>query len=202
MKLRHLIVKPDLPDELQVLRTIGMNLWYTWNPDVHRLFQSLDPELWEEYDHNPIMLLGNLSPERTQEILEDSSFMDRIQEAESAFEDYISNPGIYSFNLERPIDYRIAYFSMEFGLCESLPIYSGGLGVLSGDHLKSASNLCFPLIGMGLLYQKGYFKQYLNVEAGNRNLIRTTISTIYSFRTSLTAPAIKRHSILTWAVRK
>ncbi|MGO9572540.1 MAG: alpha-glucan family phosphorylase [Desulfomonilaceae bacterium] len=164
MKLRHLIVKPDLPDELQVLRTIGMNLWYTWNPDVHRLFQSLDPELWEECDHNPIMLLGNLSSERTKEILEDASLMDRIQEAERAFEDYISNPGIYSFNLERPIDYRIAYFSMEFGLSESLPIYSGGLGVLSGDHLKSASNLCFPLIGMGLLYQKGYFKQYLNVD--------------------------------------
>ena len=94
----------------------------------------------------------------------DTSFMDRIQEAESAFEDYINNAGTYSFNLERPIDYRIAYFSMEFGLCESLPIYSGGLGVLSGDHLKSASNLCFPLIGMGLLYQKGYFKQYLNVD--------------------------------------
>ncbi len=164
MKLRHLIVKPDLPNELQILQTIGMNLWFTWNPDVQRLFQALDPELWAECDHNPIMLLASLSPERTEEILQDGPLVDAIREAGKDFEDYMSNPGVYSFNLEKPIDYRIAYFSMEFGLGECLPIYSGGLGILSGDHLKSASNLCFPLIGMGLLYQKGYFKQYLNVD--------------------------------------
>lgn len=164
MRLRHLIVKPDLPDELQALRNIGNNLWFTWNPLVNRLFQALDPDLWEQCHHNPVLLLGSLSPERKLEILEDASLMDRVREAERAFEDYISNVGIYSFNLEKPIDYRIAYFSMEYGLSECLPIYSGGLGVLSGDHLKSASNLCFPLMGMGLLYQKGYFKQYLNID--------------------------------------
>jgi starch phosphorylase len=164
MRLRHLIVNPDLPDEIQILMTIGMNLWFTWNPEVNRLFQALDPDVWEECGHNPILLLANLTDERKREILEDVALMDRIKEAEAAFEDYISNTGIYSFNLERPIDYRIAYFSMEYGLAECLPIYSGGLGVLSGDHLKSASNLCFPLVGMGLLYQKGYFKQYLNVD--------------------------------------
>lgn len=164
MRLRHLIVKPDLPDELQALRNIGNNLWFTWNPLVNRLFQALDPDLWEKCHHNPILLLGSLSQERKLEILEDASLMDRVREAERAFEDYISNVGIYSFNLEKPIDYRIAYFSMEYGLSECLPIYSGGLGVLSGDHLKSASNLCFPLMGMGLLYQKGYFKQYLNID--------------------------------------
>ncbi len=131
---------------------------------MNRLFQALDPDLWEKCHHNPILLLGSLSPERKLEILEDASLMDRVREAERAFEDYISNVGIYSFNLEKPIDYRIAYFSMEYGLSECLPIYSGGLGVLSGDHLKSASNLCFPLMGMGLLYQKGYFKQYLNID--------------------------------------
>jgi len=141
-----------------------MNLWFSWNPDVTRLFQALDPDLWEQSGHNPILLLANLATERKQEILADVSFMERIREAETAFDDYVSNTGNYSFNLERPIDYRIAYFSMEYGLAESLPIYSGGLGVLSGDHLKSASNLCFPLIGMGLLYQKGYFKQYLNID--------------------------------------
>ena len=164
MSLRHLLVKPDLPDPLQVLRNIGMNIWFTWNPDVSRLFQALDPDLWEDSGHNPILLLANLSAERKQEILEDVSLMERIGEAEEAFDDYVSNTMNYSFNLERPIDYRIAYFSMEYGLAECLPIYSGGLGVLSGDHLKSASNLCFPLIGMGLLYQKGYFKQYLNID--------------------------------------
>jgi len=164
MALRHLIVKPDLPEDLQILRTIGSNLWYTWNPEANRLFQAIDPDLWEATNHNPIQLLASLSPQRIQEVLEDVALMGQIRETERAFEDYVSNPGNYSFNLERPIDYRIAYFCMEFGLCEGLPIYSGGLGILSGDHLKSASNLCFPLIGMGLLYQKGYFKQYLNID--------------------------------------
>ncbi|HMK36371.1 MAG TPA: alpha-glucan family phosphorylase, partial [Desulfomonilaceae bacterium] len=170
MRLRHLIVKPDLPDELQALRTIGMNLWFTWNPEVSRLFQDLDPDLWEACEHNPLVLLANLTRERKDEILDDIALMDRIREIEGAFEDYISNTGIYSFNLERPIDYRVAYFSMEYGLAECLPIYSGGLGILSGDHLKSASNLRFPLVGMGLLYQKGYFRQYLNIDGWQQEL--------------------------------
>lgn len=164
MRLRRLIVKPDLPDELQPLRAIAMNLWHTWNPDVSRLFQALDPDLWEDCGHNPVLVLANLSEERKQEIVEDVALMDRVNQAEEDFDDYVGNFGAYSFNLERPIDYRIAYFSMEYGLSESVPIYSGGLGILSGDHLKSASNLSFPLIGMGLLYQKGYFKQYLNID--------------------------------------
>lgn len=164
MRLRRLLVKPDLPDELLPLQAIAMNLWHTWNPDVSRLFQALDPDLWEDCGHNPVLLLANLSDERKAEIIEDVALMDRVSQAEEDFEDYVGTFGAYSFNLERPIDYRIAYFSMEYGLSECLPIYSGGLGILSGDHLKSASNLSFPLIGMGLLYQKGYFKQYLNID--------------------------------------
>ena len=164
MKLRHLIVKPDLPDELQPLRIIAMNMWFTWNPEASRLFQALDPELWETCGHNPIMLLSILKSSRIQEILEDNLLVDRIREVERLFDNYVSNIENYSFNLERPIDYQIAYFSMEYGIAECLPIYSGGLGILAGDHLKSASNLCFPLIGLGLLYQKGYFRQYLNID--------------------------------------
>lgn len=164
MALRHLVVKPDLPEELQILETIGSNLWFTWNPEVSRLFQAIDADLWEQTNHNPIRVLAELSEARKLELVEDVALMNRVRELEGVFEEYISNPRNYSFNLERPIDYRIAYFSMEYGLCECLPIYSGGLGVLSADHLKSASDLCFPLIGMGLLYQKGYFKQYLNID--------------------------------------
>ncbi len=164
MTMRRLIVKPDLPEELEPLRRIGMNLWFSWNPDTSRVFQALDPDLWEEFAHNPIRLTSNLSRARKQEILGDPALMDRIREAEQAFDQYIGDPGVYSFNLERPIDYRIAYFSMEYGLSECLPIYSGGLGLLAGDHLKSASNLGLPLIAVGLLYQKGYFKQYLNID--------------------------------------
>ncbi len=164
MDLRHLIVKPNLPPELAILDNIGHNLWYTWNPELRRLFQTLDPDLWELIGHNPVSLLAGLTAERKAEILEDQSLLDRIADVERSFENYINSTGIYSFNLERPIDHRIAYFSMEYGLAEALPIYSGGLGILSGDHMKSASNLCFPLIGVGLLYQKGYFKQYLNID--------------------------------------
>ncbi len=164
MAVRRFVVKPDLRDALESLRNMGMNLWYSWNPDMYRLYQELDPDLWEECGHNPILLLARLSPERKREILSDVSLVQRIRDAERAFEDYIDNTGVYSYNLDRPIDYRIAYFSMEYGLNECLPIYSGGLGVLAGDHLKSASNLCFPLVGVGLLYQKGYFEQYLNIE--------------------------------------
>lgn len=164
MRMRHLVVQPDLREELQALRRLGMNLWFSWNPDVSRLFQSLDPDLWELCGHNPILLLAHMSPERQAELVKDLAFLNRIREQERAFDDYISKTGVYTFNLPRPIDYRVAYFSMEYGLSESLPVYSGGLGVLAGDHLKSASNLSLPLIGMGLLYQKGYFKQYLNVD--------------------------------------
>ncbi len=164
MQMRHLVVKPDLPEELQGLRNIAMNLWFSWKPEITRLFQALDPDQWEECGHNPVLLLANLSETRKADITQDYSLRERILEAEKAFEDYVGSSGAYSFNLDRPIDYRIAYFSMEFGLNECLPVYSGGLGLLAGDHLKSASNLFFPLIGMGLLYQKGYFKQYLNVD--------------------------------------
>ncbi len=164
MGLRRLIVKPDLPEELAGLHKVAMNMWFTWNPDAGRLFQALDPEIWEETGRNPVLLLAKLSPQRTAEIVADPVMMQRVREIERDFESYVSKREVYSFGLERPIDYRIAYFSMEFGLAECLPIYSGGLGVLAGDHLKSASNLCFPLTGIGLLYQKGYFSQYLNID--------------------------------------
>ncbi len=162
--MRRLLVRADLPDELLPLKRVAMNLWHSWNPDVARLFQSLDPELWEECQHNPALVLSRLSKERTREIVNDQSYIERIMEIESRFEDYVGQTRHYSFNLERPIDYSIAYFSMEFGLNESVPIYSGGLGILAGDHLKSSSNLNVPLMGVGLLYQRGYFKQYLSID--------------------------------------
>lgn len=162
--MRRLLVRADLPDELLPLKRVAMNLWHSWNPDVARLFQSLDPDLWEECQHNAALVLSRLSKERIREIVNDQSFIERIMEVESRFEDYVGQTRHYSFNLERPIDYSIAYFSMEFGLNESVPIYSGGLGILAGDHLKSSSNLNVPLMGVGLLYQRGYFKQYLSID--------------------------------------
>ena len=98
MQLRRLIVKPDLPDELQSLKIIGMNMWFTWNPEVSRLFQALNPELWESCSHNPIVLLSNLTEERKREILEDSVLIDQIRRIERSFDDYVSNIENYSFN--------------------------------------------------------------------------------------------------------
>jgi starch phosphorylase len=194
MKVHRLIVSPDLPDELAGLRGIAMNLWYSWNPEVSRLFQALDTDIWESCGHNPVQLLSLLSYERCMEIVQDPALMDRIREAETQFERYISNTSIYSYNLDRPIDYRIAYFSMEYGLAESLPIYSGGLGILSGDHLKSASNLSFPLIAVGLLYQKGYFKQYLNADGWQQESY--PVNDFYNLPLTPVADSSGRHSFV------
>ncbi|MFH0821629.1 MAG: alpha-glucan family phosphorylase, partial [Pseudomonadota bacterium] len=191
MQMRRLVVKPDLPEELQGLMAVAMNLWYSWNPEVGRLFQVIDPELWEASGHNPVRMLANLSEERQREVLDDAAVMNRIHNVEQAFEDYVGRTSVYSFNLDRPIDYRIAYFSMEFGLHECLAIYSGGLGMLAGDHLKSASNLCLPLVGIGLLYQKGYCAQYLNIDGWQQE--RYPVNDFYNMPVSQVRDASGRH---------
>jgi starch phosphorylase len=157
-------VVPHLPSRLSPLLELARNVWFSWNLPVIDLFRSVDQNLWEETGHNPMAMLGQLSQERILELVEDEGFlleMDRIYEE---FTRYREDHRKYDFGLETPIDFTVAYFSAEFGLTDSLPIYSGGLGVLAGDFLKSASDLRFPVVGVGLLYQKGYFRQYLNVD--------------------------------------
>lgn len=157
-------VEPALPEPMLRLREIASNLWWTWNPDAIDLFRRLDDQLWEKCRHNPIMLLGTIAQERLEQLAQDQSFVEFLDRVHGEFTDYLTAVSWYSFNYGKVDSPLIAYFSMEYGLTECLPIYSGGLGVLSGDHLKSASDLGLPLVGVGLLYQQGYFEQYLNYD--------------------------------------
>ena len=149
----------------QRLRALAQNLWWTWHPEVIRLFTDLDPHLWRQVDHNPVAFLNRISPEQIEQRASELVIHSRINHAFRRLNEYLVKPQtwgtVHCGNLcSRPV----AYFSAEFGLHESLPIYSGGLGILAGDHLKSASDLGVPLIGIGLLYHQGYFMQRLTKE--------------------------------------
>ncbi len=153
-------VVADLPAPLAGLETLGRNFWWTWNPAARDIFRSVDKDLWDRSDHNPIGFLNNVARERLQHLAEDRSFLARLNALVADMEAYLSAPTWYS---EKHLgnSASIAYFCFEFGISEGLPIYSGGLGVLAGDHLKAASDLGLPLVGVGLLYNRGYFRQRL-----------------------------------------
>jgi len=159
-------VAPKLPRQLKRLQELAYNLRWSWDHEAISLFRRLDPELWEETNHNPVWLLGRLSQERLKAMVDDTSYMAHYDRVCQSFDEYMNAKSTWYTdqygNLKKQP--TIAYFSMEFGLTECLQNYSGGLGVLSGDHLKSASDLNIPLIGVGLLYQEGYFQQYLNAD--------------------------------------
>ena len=157
-------VVPTLPKKLQPLKELAYNLWFAWHPEVCDLFRRLDVSLWEQVYHNPAKFLGMIGQERIDEAARDEGFLTQLGEVYSDFQRYMKEKSFYDFEVEQPVDFTIAYFSAEYGLSEALPIYSGGLGMLSGDHLKSASDLNFPLVGVGMLYQYGYFHQSLNPE--------------------------------------
>ncbi|HWE38295.1 MAG TPA: alpha-glucan family phosphorylase, partial [Isosphaeraceae bacterium] len=146
------------------LRELARNLWWTWQPNVVNLFRELDPILWRTTDHNPIEFLKQIPTDQLERRAAEMALHSRIDYAFRRLNEYLKNNdswgAMYAANLKaRPV----AYFSMEFGLHESLPIYSGGLGVLAGDHLKSASDLGIPLVGVGLLYDQGYFRQSIDI---------------------------------------
>ncbi len=145
------------------LRALASNLWWTWNPDVVNIFRDLDPVRWRELDHNPVVLLNELTPERIDARARELALHSRIHQAHRRLQEYL-RPGATWGDVHAGVllGRRVAYFSAEFGLHESMPIYSGGLGVLAGDHVKSASDLGVPLIGIGLLYSQGYFVQHLD----------------------------------------
>ncbi|MHB9030535.1 MAG: alpha-glucan family phosphorylase, partial [Candidatus Latescibacterota bacterium] len=163
-------VKASLPESLEPLREIAENVWWYWNIDAVKLFYRLDPVLWEEKNHNAVSLLGSLPQSRLEELAADEGTLNHLRRVKAQFDTYLHGPTWYSRNVSKEQEKLIAYFSLEFGLAESIPIYSGGLGVLAGDHLKSASDLGLPLVGMGLLYQEGYFRQYLNTDGWQQQL--------------------------------
>lgn len=161
MTLRKYIVVPPMKGELEELREIAGNLWFSWNMEVVELFDHLDEKLWRESNHNPLQTLIRLSSARLNRLKADEGYLAHTHKLHEKFRNYMSSGQRYAYRLERPIDFTIAYYSLEFGVTECLPVYSGGLGLLAGDHLKSASDLNVPLVGVGLMYQEGYFHQRL-----------------------------------------
>ncbi len=156
-------VAPSLPESLAALRELAYNLYWCWHTEVIDLFRRLDRDLWEATGHNPVKMLGEVKQARLRQLAEDEGFLAQLRRAHEAFCAYLDEEGYVGRGCrEQEVD--VAYFSLEFGLTECLPIYSGGLGMLAGDHLKSASDLAVPLHGVGLLYQKGYFRQFLSAD--------------------------------------
>ncbi len=163
--IRTFNVTPSLPPQLEPLRKLAYNLQWDWDVDTVDLFRRLDADLWESSHYNPVLMLGTISQQRLQEMAEDQGFVAQTERALQRMEDYLRDRTWYPKNRPQPVPGECyAYFSMEFGLTSCMPVYSGGLGVLAGDHLKSASDLGLPLVGVGLLYQEGYFAQYLNAD--------------------------------------
>ena len=159
-------VVPALPAALHKLRPLAFNLHWAWDNDAIECFRRLDQQLWEACGHNPVRMLGSIDEQQLQEAAQDESYLAHLEKAARALDSYLSTSNTWYQNESNgeTSGLSIGYFSMEFGITECLPIYSGGLGVLSGDHLKSSSDLGLPLVGVGLLYQQGYFRQYLNSE--------------------------------------
>jgi starch phosphorylase len=141
-----------------------LNLRWSWDHPTIELFRRLDPDLWEQTNHNPWLMLGRIDQRRLLEVEMDEAFLAHMDRVWDNLHDYLQGAGWFRRAHPEAVGVRIAYFSAEFGLTECIPNYAGGLGILAGDHLKSASDLGLPLTGMGLLYQGGYFRQYLNAD--------------------------------------
>lgn len=166
MKINKYMVSPSLPKELEPLLEITKNFWWCWNQKAVNLLRTIDIDNYDEKDHNPIRILGESSQECFYNMLHDDAAMMNLAEVYDEFKTYMKQETWYASldDSQKTENEKIAYFSFEYGLHESLPNYSGGLGILSGDHLKSASDLGLPFIAVGLLYRKGYFRQYLNAD--------------------------------------
>jgi starch phosphorylase len=164
--LRRFTVRAHLPQRLQALEQLSINLRWSWDRPTQDLFEAIDPGLWTQCGQDPVALLGAVSSARLDELALDDGFVQRLDQLAADLNDYLSRPLWYQ---QRQTDGAempngIAYFSMEFGVAEVLPNYSGGLGILAGDHLKSASDLGLPLIAVGLYYRSGYFRQSLTAD--------------------------------------
>ncbi|MGD0043979.1 MAG: DUF3417 domain-containing protein, partial [Isosphaeraceae bacterium] len=148
---------------------LARNLWWSWNHETINLFRDLDPIRWRQLDHNPIALLSEFTPERLEMRAGELVLFSRISQAYRRLKEYMAEIPAWGRTHTGVLGSRpVAYFSLEFGVHESVPIYSGGLGVLSGDHIKSASALGVPLVAVGLFYDQGYFKQHLDMDGYQR----------------------------------
>ena len=151
---KKIFIKPNLPENIAFLEELSKNLWWTWNKKAEALFKYINTDLWEEVEYNPVTLLEKLDMRMLKNLSKDKFFLKNLEEVEKEFKTYMS--------AEKPKDV-IAYFSMEFGLHDTLKIFSGGLGILAGDYMKEASDSNFNMVGVGLLYRFGYFKQKITL---------------------------------------
>ncbi len=159
-KYHPFAVAPNIPEELSFLQTLSRNVWWSWNFQASSLFRRMNPRLFRELQYNPVRLLAELPQERFEELRQDDSFLAQLADVKALFEKSVLTSRHWKTFGE---PHRcIAYFSLEFGLHESIHLYSGGLGILAGDHLKSASDLDLPIVGIGLFYREGYFEQRIN----------------------------------------
>ncbi|MFD2472549.1 alpha-glucan family phosphorylase [Amycolatopsis silviterrae] len=161
--VRRFTVRASLPEPLAGLGALATNLRWTWHPPTRDLFASMDAELFNKI-RDPLRMLTALPPERLEELAKDEDFLRRTREAAAGLDRYLTEPRWYQRRTDDGLPQAVAYFSMEFGVTEALPNYSGGLGVLAGDHLKAASDLGVPMVGAGLLYRSGYFRQGLSLD--------------------------------------
>src|SRR5215813_6099251 len=156
--LREFMVRPAVPESLVRMPELAYNILWSWEPIIRALFRRLDPALWRDCGYNPVLMLGRVPQAALEKAGSDPRYVALYKAACDAYDARVRKA-------KPPADGKlIAYFSAEYGLTECLPVYSGGLGILSGDHLKSASDHDCPLIGVGLLYQQGYFRQFLNAD--------------------------------------
>lgn len=161
MQIRKFVVVPTLPESLEPLRLLAYNLWWAWNAPATDLFRRLDADLWDAVGHNPVSLLGKIGQQKLEKAARDDAYIAQLCRVMDQFYIYMESRTWFSDHFKQHKEDTVAYFSAEFGLHESLPIYSGGLGILAGDHLKSASDLGIPLVGIGLMYRQGYFEQQI-----------------------------------------
>jgi glycogen phosphorylase len=159
--IRRFTVRPVLPEQLKPLGELAGNLRSSWHPETQDLFAAIDRDLWESTGHDPVRLIGSVRPKRFQELSGDETFLARLADVRGNLERYLTEDRWYQ-SLGESSPRAIAYFSPEFGIAAVLPQYSGGLGILAGDHLKTASDLGVPIVGVGLLYRHGYFRQSLS----------------------------------------
>jgi len=152
----------DLPRRINRLGELSYNLWWAWNPMAQRLFNRIDNNLWEQVNHNPIRYLREISRPVLNAAAQNPIYLELYDRVFADFDAYLNRKDTWFATAHPQQQNQIAYFSMEIGLHETLPIYSGGLGVLSGDHLKETSDLGMPLVGIGLLYTEGYFSQRIS----------------------------------------
>lgn len=167
--LRRFTVRVHLPDRLLALAELSTNLRWSWDFETQDLFETIDPRQWALTGRDPVAVLGAVTPERLDELATDHGFLERLDRLAGELRDYLTKPMWFqemqaAADSDRVLPTGIGYFSMEFGVAEVLPIYSGGLGILAGDHLKAASDLGLPLIGVGLNYRSGYFRQSLTAD--------------------------------------